>query len=726
MDLTVEHLRRHPLSGGGDSLHPDHPSEHQGTLPGEPVVLFGLFALNLHTGELTKNGVKIRLQNKPFQILRALVEHPGRVVTREELKLRLWPENTFVDFESGLNTAANRLRLALCDSAEDPRYIETLPRIGYRFIAELRSPVEHSVNFSPDSEPLSVLPPVPVSAPLSPKSDLFDRISSRPSLAATAFLLLAVLVGGAFVWPHFAGPSPSPVFHQLTFLQGTVSNARFTGTGEVVYGATWKDRPKDIYLMDVASPESRKLGFGDTTLGAVSRSSNLAILRKMNSGDEWELDVSALHGGVPRMIDRDVLAADWAPDGLTLCLVRERDHRVTLEYPAGQTIYNSSSWLGRPRVSPDGNFVAVVEHPLREDDGGRLVLISRSGQVRRLSDNWASIGGLAWRPSGSEIWFAAAKQGLNREIYAVSLNSRLRRVASMPAVLDLFDISTSGRVLMGRSVSRLSMYIGEVNHSGPKDISWLDWSRAVALSADGNTLLFDESGEGGGPLYTVYLHHRKEGTTERIGNGRGMDLSADGKWILTGTHTASSHLNLVSVGSSQTKMLCAPGLIYQNARFLPNSRSIIVQANAEGKPVEMYLQDIDSGQMQKIANGAGMYHTVPSPDGKRLAGYVASSSIQILDLSTGAKKLIPLPQAAVPVAWINLRDLIVEPIRGTATMLHKLDVVTDQVQPMERIPDASNASRTEPLEVVLSGDLKTFAYSHMETSTGLFAVDGWS
>jgi len=103
------------------------------------TAFFGPFALDLETGELKKDGVRIRLQNQPFQILKKLVEHPGRVVTREDLRHHLWPEDTFVDFESGLNTAANRLRLALSDSAESPRYVETLPRVGYRFIA----PVEY-------------------------------------------------------------------------------------------------------------------------------------------------------------------------------------------------------------------------------------------------------------------------------------------------------------------------------------------------------------------------------------------------------------------------------------------------------------------------------------------------------------------------------------------------------------------------------------------------------
>ena len=98
-------------------------AERQGRL-----ARFGAFELDRHTGELRKHGIRIRLQTKPFQILLALLETPGEFVTREDLQRRLWPSDTFVDFESGLNTAANRLRLSLGDSADSPRYIETLPR----------------------------------------------------------------------------------------------------------------------------------------------------------------------------------------------------------------------------------------------------------------------------------------------------------------------------------------------------------------------------------------------------------------------------------------------------------------------------------------------------------------------------------------------------------------------------------------------------------------------
>ena len=103
------------------------------------LVRFGGFELDRDAGELRKHGLKIRLADQPFQILLLLLERPGRVVTREELKKKLWESDTFVDFDRGLNKAVNRLRDVLGDSADRPRFIETLPKRGYRFIASIEN-----------------------------------------------------------------------------------------------------------------------------------------------------------------------------------------------------------------------------------------------------------------------------------------------------------------------------------------------------------------------------------------------------------------------------------------------------------------------------------------------------------------------------------------------------------------------------------------------------------
>lgn len=110
-----------------------------GMVPSHRRVRFGSFEMDEIAGELCKDGSKIKLQEQPFQILTILLEQPGELVSREEIRKRVWPSDTFVDFDHGINNAIKRLREALGDTAETPRFIETVPRRGYRFIAELES-----------------------------------------------------------------------------------------------------------------------------------------------------------------------------------------------------------------------------------------------------------------------------------------------------------------------------------------------------------------------------------------------------------------------------------------------------------------------------------------------------------------------------------------------------------------------------------------------------------
>ena len=140
---------------------------------------FGAFEVDLRSGELHKHGIRLKLQDQPFQVLALLLEHPGDVVTREELRQKLWPADTFVDFDTGLNSAIKKLRDVLGDSAEEPRYIETLPRRGYRFIAhvengDLPAPV-------PIEKHLATVPPSGPTPSSRTSAALSLRLVSRPS-----------------------------------------------------------------------------------------------------------------------------------------------------------------------------------------------------------------------------------------------------------------------------------------------------------------------------------------------------------------------------------------------------------------------------------------------------------------------------------------------------------------------------------------------------------------
>lgn len=174
---------------------------------GTPHIRFETFEVDLRAGEVRKHGIRLKLQSQPFQVLALLLEHPGDVVTREDLRQKLWPGDTFVDFDTGLNSAVKKLREALCDSAEEPKYIETLPRRGYRFVAH----VENGSSGSASAAAVPTLPvrssevsapQVPVAQPPETTPDSTTTSGTRSNwrvwIAAGAVAL--ILVGAVVAW----------------------------------------------------------------------------------------------------------------------------------------------------------------------------------------------------------------------------------------------------------------------------------------------------------------------------------------------------------------------------------------------------------------------------------------------------------------------------------------------------------------------------------------------
>src|ERR1700733_11088558 len=140
---------------------------------GRSLFRFASYELDLPGGVLRKDGIRIRCQEQPLQVLAALAERPGELVTREELRQRVWPKDTFVDFDHALNTAIKKIRAALNDDADAPRYIETVPRRGYRFLATI--------------EPESSTPPPPAQ----PVSANHSRLLSLAGIAVAVVIILA-------------------------------------------------------------------------------------------------------------------------------------------------------------------------------------------------------------------------------------------------------------------------------------------------------------------------------------------------------------------------------------------------------------------------------------------------------------------------------------------------------------------------------------------------------
>jgi TolB-like protein/DNA-binding winged helix-turn-helix (wHTH) protein/Flp pilus assembly protein TadD len=178
---------------------------------------FGVFEVDLRAGELRKHGLRIRLQEQPFQVLAMLLEHPGEVVTREELQKRLWPVDTFVDFDHGLNKAVNKIRDALGDSPESPRFVETVARRGYRFLAEVKT-----ADPAPVRNP-KLTPPVLPTTETRDRADLAVKAAvpkhRLPSIAwkLSAFVLLTLIASFA-AWKFHSRNRASSAIHSLAVL----------------------------------------------------------------------------------------------------------------------------------------------------------------------------------------------------------------------------------------------------------------------------------------------------------------------------------------------------------------------------------------------------------------------------------------------------------------------------------------------------------------------------
>ncbi|MGC2767588.1 MAG: tetratricopeptide repeat protein [Candidatus Acidiferrum sp.] len=178
---------------------------------------FGVFELDLRAGELRKRGLRIRLQEQPFQVLAMLVEQPGEVITREQLQKKLWPADTFVDFDHGLNKAINKIRDALNDSAETPRFVETVARRGYRFLAEVKA-----ADSAPVRGPELAAQPLPVAEAADRRglaSNLAKPKHLLPSLAGkSAAFVLVLLMASLAAWKVHSWRGPSPVIRSLAVL----------------------------------------------------------------------------------------------------------------------------------------------------------------------------------------------------------------------------------------------------------------------------------------------------------------------------------------------------------------------------------------------------------------------------------------------------------------------------------------------------------------------------
>ena len=673
------------------------------------LVQFGPFEVNLQTGELRKQGIRIRLQPKPWQVLRTLLENPGTVVTREELRSRLWPEDTFIDFESGVNTAINRLRLALSDSADHPRYIETLSRSGYRFIGHIHT-----------------LPPVPTSiveVPSPRKSSWYARLL-RP---AVVLLGLAIVVFGAL---RFQPAARNIQYRQVTFRRGQVAGARFTSDQQaIVYAAQWDKDPRQFYLAASDSPTARALGFEGFSLAAVSKSGELALLRSGGTANitGGTLYRVAINGGPTQHVDHNIFGADWSADGSRLAIVRVVAGEQQLEYPLGHILYRTAGWLSNVRIAPLDGAVAFIDHPVRHDDAGAVKIVDLAGSVRTLSDGWANLSGMAWKNTG-ELWFTATRDHTPRSLWSVTTDGRLRAVGQAPGMLTLRDIARDGRLLLTIEARRLEIAGWIAGDPGERTLSLTDWSRVQQLSADGGLLLFDESGEGAGPHTLSYLRRTRTGEIVRLGEGVAQALTADGSAALL-LSESRTRLRLVPTSGGAGRDLPASGLQYQWARLFPAGDRLLALANRPKQPLRLWVQSVADGSATELTGPLMVRNAAVAPDGKTVAILTPEGQLTIYTIGSAAPRVIPADEPLAPIRWSRDGEwLFVQHLRSNvqaSSEVSRLRIATGERVHWKTLAPQDAIGVNSITGVVIADDERSYAYSYRRVLSDLFVADGW-
>jgi len=571
-----------------------------------------------------------------------------------------------------------------------------------------------------------------VSGEVQPVETVARRMPVWPFLAAAG--ALAVVALASYSLGRKAEKTSPPSFRQLTFRRGAISSARFAPDGQtVLYGASLEGKPTEIFVSRPESPESRPFGMTGASVLAISKSGELALSLGqhivgpfMASGTLARMSVAG--GAAPRQILEDVQWADWTPNGATLAIVREGSGRNRLEFPIGKALFETAGWISHLRVSPGGNEVAYIDHPARGDDGGSVAIVDRSGKRRNLSESFETAQGLAWAPSGDEVWFTAAKSGANRALYAVNLSGRQRLLTRAPGVLTLYDVSSGGRVLVTRDTNRQELLGRSAGEQKEHDLSWLDWSNASDISADGKTLLFSEAGEGGGAGYSVYLRSTDGSPAVRLGEGSAQALSPDGKWALAITRIASEpQIVLYPTGVGETRTLPREGLVTQLADWLPDGKQTLMTASEPGRGSRLYLRDISGGKPRAITpEGYSSFPRTVSPDGKLVAVRGPDQRLYLYPLAGGEPSAIPgLTAEDTPTAWsADGRFLYVYRRRELPAKVYRLETAGGRKELWrELIPfDAAGVRSISPPLVTRDG--KSYAYAYIRTLSDLYLVEG--
>lgn len=631
---------------------------------------FDNYEVDSRAGELRKHGYRIPLEDRPFRALEILLKHAPEVVTREELKKQLWPADVFVDFDHGLNKAIGKVRRALNDRADQPRFVETVGRRGYRFIAPINRPI------APAEQPATLVTPAPALESVTEKT-VPDQVRPRRQisyLAASCFvavLLVAYLLrplapklqvakieqitksGEAWPLEPMATDGPRLYYQGLSRASSPVEpvdvwrikQVLLNGNEETVIAGT-SDRPHPFRIRGLSSDHTQFLGLSPF-------------------GEKWLAVTLPVVGGSPRRLG-DALVADdvaWSHDGRVLAY--SRDHQLFLANPDGTGLRELATLPGNVAYlswSPDDrrlSFTVLTEQQT-------LWEVGADGRgLRQRPLNWSGTATECcgtWTPDGHYFVFRS-RHGGDSNIWAVEEKSAWWRRPNHDPVQLTFGPMNFYQPLPGRNGKTIfaigSLHSGELVRYDAKQKSYVPFLGGVSadhveFSRDGKWVAYVTIPE------RSLWRARSDGSEAFQITFPPLDVdsrphwSADGKRITFAARRPGELLRLYTVSTEEGNPEAFPADAHSQATpdWMPDEESLIYGCFPgidDSSSMALYRIDLRTHQSQRIPATDGLYNPLWSPDGRWLAANdVATERLVLLDLKSGKRTELTRP-ASFPV-----------------------------------------------------------------------------
>jgi Tol biopolymer transport system component/DNA-binding winged helix-turn-helix (wHTH) protein len=603
------------------------------------AIRFGLFEADLATGELRKRGRKIPLQDQPFRVLALLLLRPGELVTREELQRALWSADTFGDFDEGLNKAIQKLRQALDDSSDNPRFIETLPRKGYRFIA----PVDRTAGQA--SAALAQATPVDSNA-VSPQAPGPVKRRSTAVLAwallGVVLVALAVLAGVYFLVTR---PASRPALRTvpLTSYPGRQITPAISPDGKQVAFAWDGEKDNfDIYVKLVDAGEPLRLTSDPAPEYAPAWSPDaryIAFCRDVSDYSEI-LMIPAL-GGAERKLGESVgcgLGLSWSPDGKYLALADKNTARepysiflLSIETGTKRKLTSppaESRWESIPAFSPDGRTLAFNRYASDINDAIYLLSLTSDGtplgEPRRLTHDERAIQGLDWTADGRRIVYTSGQIGSTNLFAIPSSGGAPERVSVADANPMLLSVSRTGSRLVyerqqfDSNIWRIPGPNSSDTKSGPvRFIASTEADGEPQFSRDDTKIVFSSTRSGKSEIWVCDREGRNavqltSFNGPEVGSPR---LSPDARWVAFDSDKAGKYdIYVVSTAGGQPRRLTSGRSLNVRPSWSQDGRWIYFGSNRSGD-WQIWKQPAQSGTAIPVAKTEGADEAFESLDG---------------------------------------------------------------------------------------------------------------